>query len=123
VKTSHKNLKTAKMTRRKLKILKLQNTKTKTFKVHKKSKYPLSPLWNFTQMFLKTHKMTRRKIENQMIKRLRSMSFFFLQLMGLVHVKKEISQYVTLGEMFFHNPLKWSHLHYKKSRLFWQEFQ
>jgi hypothetical protein len=45
VKTSHQKFEDPKMTRRKLKILKLQNTKTKDLgSFQKKSKYPISPL-------------------------------------------------------------------------------
>jgi hypothetical protein len=85
--TSHKSLKIPKMTRRKLNILKFQNTKTK----FSKFTCPISSLvklhTNFfedpqndkkkikdsetskyknkkTQIVLKTHKMTRRQIEN-----------------------------------------------------------
>jgi hypothetical protein len=43
--TSHTKMKTPKMTRKKLKIPKLQNTKTIFFKIHKKKgKYPFSPI-------------------------------------------------------------------------------
>jgi hypothetical protein len=51
------------MTRRKLKIPKLQNTKTKNFQSSQKERQipPLSPLRNFTQIFLKTYKEEKLK--------------------------------------------------------------
>jgi hypothetical protein len=61
VKLHTKQLKTPKMTRRKLQTLELQNcAKVKTFKIHKKkSKCPLSPLVKLHTKKLKTPKMTK----------------------------------------------------------------
>jgi hypothetical protein len=65
VKLHTTNLKTPKMTRKKLKTLEPQNSKTKSFKVHKKKKrYPLFPLVKLHTIFLKTPKMMRRKFED-----------------------------------------------------------
>jgi hypothetical protein len=65
------------MTRRKLKIPKLQNTKTKTFKVHKKKgKYPFSPVVKLPTK-LKSPKMIKKsfkisKLQNTKTKNLQS---------------------------------------------------
>jgi hypothetical protein len=63
---SHNFFKDPTMTRRKLKIMELQNMKIKSFQCSQEERQipPLSPCENFTQFFLKTHKMTRRKFEN-----------------------------------------------------------
>jgi hypothetical protein len=54
------------VTRRKLKILELQNTKIENFQSsHEKMHMPrFLACENFTQIFLKTPKMTRRKFKN-----------------------------------------------------------
>jgi hypothetical protein len=52
------------MTRRKLKILEFQNTKTETFKIHmKKSTYLISMLMKILDKKIENPKMTRRKLK------------------------------------------------------------
>jgi len=60
VKLHTKNLKTPKMTRRKLEILKLQNTKTKNFQKERQIS-PFSPLMKLHTMFFEDPQNYKKK--------------------------------------------------------------